>query len=176
MDEPVPTVISHYRILRRLGAGGMGEVYLAEDSLLGRKVAIKVLPARSMADEKARSRLIREARTAARLDHPNICAIHEVGEDQSLSFIVMQHVEGETLAERMGRQPLELNEALDVAVQVADALVEAHALGIIHRDMKPANVMLTARGQAKVMDFGLAKLVQDASAADTNVSTNLAKN
>ena len=172
MDEPVPTVISHYRILRRLGAGGMGEVYLAEDSLLGRKVAIKVLPARSMADEKARSRLIREARTAARLDHPNICAIHEVGEDQSLSFIVMQHVEGETLAERMGRHQLELNEALDVAVQVADALVEAHALGIIHRDLKPSNVMLTARGQAKVMDFGLAKLVLN-TATDTEASTDL---
>jgi tRNA A-37 threonylcarbamoyl transferase component Bud32 len=172
MDEPVPTVISHYRILRRLGAGGMGEVYLAEDSLLGRKVAIKVLPARSIADEKARSRLIREARTAARLDHPNICAIHEVGEDQSLSFIVMQHVEGETLAERMRREPLELNEALDVAVQVADALAEAHALGIIHRDLKPSNVMLTARGQAKVMDFGLAKLVLD-TATDTEASTDL---
>jgi Tol biopolymer transport system component/tRNA A-37 threonylcarbamoyl transferase component Bud32 len=172
MDEPVPTVISHYRILRRLGAGGMGEVYLAEDSLLGRKVAIKVLPARSIADEKARSRLIREARTAARLDHPNICAIHEVGEDQSLSFIVMQHVEGETLAERMGREPLELNEALDVAVQVADALAEAHALGIIHRDLKPSNVMLTARGQAKVMDFGLAKLALD-TATDTEASTDL---
>src|SRR5438128_5554703 len=110
MDESVPTVISHYRILRRLGAGGMGEVYLAEDSQLERKVAIKVLPAKSMADEKARSRLIREARAAARLDHPNICAIYEVGEDQSQSFIVMQYVDGQTLAERMHRTPLELDE------------------------------------------------------------------
>lgn len=172
MDEPLPEVMSHYRILRRLGAGGMGEVYLAEDTRLDRKVAIKVLPAQSMLDEKARARLLLEARAAARLDHPNICAIHEVGEDQGRSFIVMQHIDGETLAARMRRKPLELDEALDVAVQVADALAEAHAIGIVHRDMKPANVMVTAKGQAKVMDFGLVKFVEDTT-ADTAASTGL---
>ena len=161
------TVISHYRIVRRLGAGGMGEVYLAEDSTLSRKVAIKFLAADSAADEKAKGRLTREARAAAQLDHPNICGIHEVGEDRGLAFIVMQYVEGETLAARMRRKPLELDEALAVAVQLTDALTEAHLHGIIHRDIKPQNIMLTARGHVKVMDFGLAKLVADDAQPET---------
>jgi len=161
------TVISHYRIVRRLGAGGMGEVYLAEDSTLSRKVAIKFLAADSAADEKAKGRLTREARAAAQLDHPNICGIHEVGEDRGLAFIVMQYVEGETLAARMRRKPLELDEALDVGVQLTDALTEAHSHGIIHRDIKPQNIMLTARGHVKVMDFGLAKLVADDAQPET---------
>jgi serine/threonine protein kinase/Flp pilus assembly protein TadD len=156
--------ISHYRILEKLGAGGMGEVHLAEDTRLTRKVAIKFLPEASRSDPQARKRLIREARSAAALDHPNICSIYEVGEEEERSFIVMQYVEGETLSARMHRKPLELGECLDIAAQVVDGLAEAHSRGIIHRDMKPENIMLTPRGQVKVMDFGLAKLMEQATA------------
>ena len=162
--------LSHYKILSRLGAGGMGEVYLAEDLKLARKVAIKFLPPALMADEQARRRLLREARAVAALDHPNICTIYEVGEEAGRSFIVMQYIEGETLAERIKRERLELNEALAIAIQVAEALQEAHRHGIIHRDIKPQNLMLTARGQVKVLDFGLAKL-----APERDVKTEEAK-
>ena len=170
-SSPANTTISHYRILSRLGAGGMGEVYLAEDTTLNRKVAIKLLPPESVTDEQAKKRLIREAKAAATLDHPNICAIHEVGEEDSRSFIVMQYVEGETLANRIQRKPLELKESLDIATQMADALAEAHSRGIIHRDIKPQNIMLTARGQVKVMDFGLAKVVKERSLIVSEVET-----
>jgi serine/threonine protein kinase len=119
---PASTIISHYRIISRLGAGGMGEVYLAEDLRLNRQVAIKFLPPDLMADERAKKRLLREAQAAAALDHPNICAVYEVGEEQGRSFIVMQYVAGETLAARLKRQPLEVKEALAVAAQVAEAL------------------------------------------------------
>src|SRR5262249_29777346 len=155
----VGQVIGHYRIVSPLGAGGVGEVYLANDSHLKRKVAIKVLRPDSLEDEdRSRKRLIREAQAAAKLDHPNICAIHEVGQEGDLTFIVMQYVEGETVADRLKRGPLELAEGLEVAAQVADALAEAHSRGITHRDIKPANIMLTSRGRVKVLDFGLAKL------------------
>jgi len=157
----ISQTISHYRILTRLGAGGMGEVYLAEDTKLDRKVAIKFLPSEVSADEHAKKRLMREAQAAAKLDHPNICAVHEVGEVDSRSFIVMQHVEGETLAARLERQPLDLRDALNFATQVADALAEAHSHGIIHRDIKPQNMMITPRGQVKVLDFGLARVVRE---------------
>src|SRR5262245_38615077 len=153
--------ISHYEIVSRLGAGGMGEVYLAEDLKLARKVAIKFLPPTLMADEEARRRLLREARAAAALDHPNICTIYEVGDEDGRSFIVMQYIEGETLAARIKRERLELSEALAIAIQVAEALQEAHQHGIIHRDVKPQNMMLTLRGQVKVLDFGLAKVVRE---------------
>ena len=153
--------VGRYRILSLLGEGGMGKVYLAKDQLLGRNVAMKFLPAESVADERARKRFIREARAAATLDHPNICSIYEVGSDGNQSFIVLQHVEGETLAARLKRQPLELREALAAAVQVAEALAAAHERGIIHRDIKPENIMLTGRGQVKVLDFGLAKVTRD---------------
>lgn len=149
----------------------MGEVYLAEDTRLGRKVAIKFLPEESTADELAKKRLIREAQAAATLDHPNICAIHEVSEEDSRSFIVMQFVEGETLANRIQRGLLELKESLDIATQMADALYEAHARGVVHRDIKPQNVMITARGQVKVLDFGLAKIVQEKSSTDSAAET-----
>src|SRR5438132_1909208 len=149
----------------------MGEVYLAEDTHLGRKVAIKFLPSESAADEQAKKRLIREAQSAAALDHPNICAIHEVAEEDGQSFIVMQYVDGETLAKLIQRQPLELREVLDIAVQIADALAEAHSRGMIHRDIKPQNIMLTARRQVKVMDFGLAKAVKDRSALESEAAT-----
>jgi len=161
--------ISHYRILEKLGRGGMGEVFLAEDEQLGRKVAIKFLPREVATDERAKQRLLREAKTAATLDHPNICAIYEVGQQGDTSFIVLQYVEGETLAARIKRHLPDVLEALAIAVQVADALNEAHAHGIIHRDIKPENIMLTARNQVKVLDFGLAKVMTDSSmiGADT---------
>jgi eukaryotic-like serine/threonine-protein kinase len=170
MKEPlsiVGTTISHYRIIQKLGAGGMGEVYLAQDSSLGRKVAIKILPDRLAADEEARRRLIGEARAAAKVDHPNICTIHEVGEEEGRAFIVMQYVAGETLGTMIHRKRLGLTESLDIALQIAEGLAEAHSLGMIHRDLKPENVMITAQGRVKVMDFGLAKATQDSPLMDT---------
>jgi serine/threonine-protein kinase len=151
--------IGHYRVLRKLGAGGMGEVYLAQDASLGRNVAIKFLSHDSVADPQAKRRLIREAHAAAKLDHPNVCTIHEVNAESDHSFIVMQYLEGETLASRIRETPLDLIECIQIAAQVADALAEAHSHGIVHRDVKPQNIMLTSRNQAKVMDFGLAKVV-----------------
>jgi len=163
--------ISHYSILRKLGAGGMGEVYLAQDTTLSRKVAIKFLSRNSVAGEQAKKRLVREARAAAALDHPHICAVYEVGEEAGYSFIVMQYVEGETLASRIERQPIELRETLDIAVQIADALAEAHSHRIIHRDIKPQNVMLTASRHVKVLDFGLARVVREGSLIDSAAET-----
>src|SRR5450631_2232592 len=165
--------ISHYRIIEKLGRGGMGEVYLAEDRRLDRKVAIKFLPAEVATDERAKQRLLREAKTAATLDHPNICAIYEVGQEGGYSFIVLQYIEGETLAARLKRQLPDLREALAIAAQVADALAEAHARGIIHRDIKPENIMLTARNQVKVLDFGLAKVMRDSSMIDIDTASML---
>jgi serine/threonine protein kinase/tetratricopeptide (TPR) repeat protein len=167
----ISQTISHYRIIKKLGEGGMGEVYLADDTKLDRKVAIKVLPPEAVVDDKAKSRLIREARAAAKLDHPNICSIYEVDERDGQNFIVMQYVEGETLAARMNNKPLEPREALELAAQIADALAEAHSHGIVHRDIKPQNIMLTARGQAKVMDFGLARVIRDRGTLDSEVAT-----
>ena len=168
---PIHNTVSHYQIIELLGTGGMGEVYLAEDTTLERKVAIKFLRTESVGDEQAKKRLIREARAAARLDHPNICSIYEVGEEGDRSFIVMQYVEGETLASRIQRKPIELLESLDIVVQVSDAVAEAHSRGIIHRDIKPQNMMITAKGQAMVMDFGLAKVVREQALADSQTPT-----
>ena len=165
--------ISHYRIVEKLGGGGMGVVYLAEDTRLDRKVAIKFLPAEVATDERAKQRLLREAKTAATLDHPNICAIYEVGEEDSHSFIVLQYIEGETLAARLKRHLPDLREALAIATQVADALNEAHGRGIIHRDIKPENIMLTTRNQVKVLDFGLAKMVRDSSVMGADTASML---
>src|SRR2546428_5758829 len=167
------TKLGRYEIRSKLGAGGMGEVYLAQDAKLDRKVAIKFLPESLVADEQARKRLIREAQAAAKLDHPNICAIHEVGEEDGRSFIVMQYVEGETLDARMKRKPLELKDSLTIAAQVADALSDAHAHGIIHRDIKPSNIIITARGQAKVMDFGLARMTTGATDSEAETQSLL---
>jgi len=153
-------VISHYRLIEKLGAGGMGEVYLAEDIRLQRKVAIKVLPVASMGDKLARKRLIREARAAGTLDHPNICPVYEVGDEGIKTFIVMQFVEGQTLHDRIETDPPTLDESIAIAAQVADALVEAHSHGIVHRDIKPQNIMLTDRGRVKVLDFGVAKIIE----------------
>jgi eukaryotic-like serine/threonine-protein kinase len=163
--------IGHYHLTRKIGAGGMGAVYLARDRRLDREVAIKFISPDSAEDDLSRKRLMREARASARLDHPNICSIYEVGEEDGLSFIVMQHVEGETLASLIQRKPIELKESLEIAVQVADALAEAHSRGIIHRDIKPANVMISARGQAKVMDFGLAKDVSETRQLESEADT-----
>ena len=168
--------ISHYRIIEKLGRGGMGEVYLAEDKRLARKVAIKFLPAEVATDERAKQRLLREAKTAATLDHPNICAIYEIGQEDNHSFIVLQYVEGETLASKLKRHLPDLREALAIAAQVADALNEAHAHGIIHRDIKPENIMLTARSQVKVLGFGLAKVAKvlsDSSIIETDTASIL---
>jgi serine/threonine protein kinase/tetratricopeptide (TPR) repeat protein len=166
-----PETIGRYRILRQLGAGGMGEVYLGEDPALNRLVAIKVLRAESGTDRTADARLVQEARAAATLDHGNVCAIYEVGEDAGQHFIAMQYVEGETLADRLARGHLPVADALRIAEQVADALAEAHARGIVHRDIKPGNIMLSARGPAKVLDFGLAKRLDHAGMAVTGVDT-----
>jgi serine/threonine protein kinase len=161
----VNQTISHYRIVSKIGAGGMGEVYLAEDTKLHRRVAIKFLPVDSTNSDKANKRLLREAQAAAKLDHPNICAVHEIAEEQGCSFIVMPYIEGETLDIAMKRKHLDVSESLALASQVADALAEAHQHGIIHRDIKPSNIIITSRGQAKVMDFGLAKVASAAKAA-----------
>jgi serine/threonine protein kinase len=167
----VNSTISHYRILSKLGAGGMGEVYLAEDTQLGRHVAIKLLPPETVLDEHARKRLLREARAVAILDHPNICHIYEIDEANGCSFIAMQYIEGETLDLRLKRKPAELEESLVIGSQIADALTEAHTHGIIHRDIKPSNIIITSRGQAKVMDFGLAKMIQPGEKVDTGIQT-----
>ncbi len=172
MGSPFPpgTKLGHYKILSQLGAGGMGEVYLAEDTKLNRRVAIKLLPAGSLESENANRRLLREAQSAAKLDHPNICGILEVSEDNGRKFICMQFVEGETLETRLRRKPLDVSESLAIAIQVVDALTEAHARDVIHRDIKPSNIMVTARG-VKVMDFGLAKLIQQTSAVESEAET-----
>jgi serine/threonine-protein kinase len=163
--------ISHYRLLRKLGAGGMGEVYLAEDAKLHRRVAFKLLPPATISDQQAKKRLLREARAAATLDHPNICTVYEVGEAEGHSFIAMQYIEGATLAEEIKKGALAWRDALDVAMQIADALAEAHAHNIIHRDIKPGNIMLTPRRQVKVLDFGLAKLLNTPQGVNTEAET-----
>ena len=163
--------LAHYEILAPIGAGGMGEVYLAHDTKLDRNVAIKLLPTELVVGEQAKKRLQREAKAAAKLDHPTICAIYEVNEEAGHSFIVMQYVEGETLASRIQSKSVQLLEALDVSVQVADALAVAHSRGVIHRDIKPANIMVTSQGQVKVLDFGLAKVVQDKAQSQTQAET-----
>src|SRR6266480_6004823 len=167
----IPESIAHYRIIKKLGAGGMGEVYLALDTKLNRKIAIKVLRPDSVADETLRKRLLREAQAAAKLDHPNICAVYDVSEVDSQTFIVMQYIEGETLAEMMEREPLRLTSALAIAEQAAEGLIEAHTHGILHRDIKPHNLMITPRGQLKILDFGLAKEMRSSDPVDNDAST-----
>jgi non-specific serine/threonine protein kinase len=177
-DALVGKTVSHYQITRSLGAGGMGVVYEAEDTQLGRHVAMKFLSAEMQRDPSILERFQREARAASALNHPGICTVHSIEQHEGQHFIVMELLEGQTLAKRIGQQALMLSEALDLGIQIADALESAHSKGIVHRDLKPVNLILNARGQIKILDFGLAKIgavtnYSDPTALDSRVQTSL---
>ena len=163
--------IGHYRVEDKLGSGGVGEVYRGEDTRLGRPVAIKILPGHLMEDGAALDRFRREARASSALNHPNICRIYDVGDVDDRPYIVMELLEGETLAARIARDELRTGEVLKLAIEMADALDAAHTADVVHRDIKPANVFIDLRGSAKLLDFGLARSME--SPADSDVETFL---
>jgi len=165
--------LSHYKVLEKIGQGGMGEVFLAEDTTLDRKVALKFLPEEMQQDSTAKKRFLREAKSAAALDHPFICHIHEVGEAEGKSFISMEYIQGTTLKEKLVEGPLPIKEALEKATEIAEALEAAHKQEIVHRDLKPSNIMLTPEGHVKVMDFGLAKRVTPVEGQEEEITTKL---
>src|ERR1044072_4998659 len=174
MTLEVGTKLGRYEIREQLGAGGMGEVYLAQDTMLDRKVALKILPAELAEDKDRMSRFVREAKFASALNHPNIITIHEIGEIDGTHFITTEYIEGETLKTRLEKESLTLKSILEIALQVASALDAAHRAGIVHRDIKPDNIMVRNDGIVKVLDFGLVKLtVSDRSEVDTEGQTKI---
>src|SRR6266446_258142 len=159
-ELPANTTLSHYRIVSKIGAGGMGEVYLAQDTKLDRKVALKILPAELANNQARMRRFTQEAKAAAALNHPNIATIHEIGESDGVNFIAMEFIDGATLREKIHREHTDLRKLLRYLQQVAEGLAKAHAAGIVHRDLKPDNIMIARDGYAKILDFGLAKLIE----------------
>ena len=162
-DSLVGQIIGHYKISESIGTGGMGEVYLAGDVVAGRNAALKLLPSHFTGDAERLKRFQQEAHAVVALNHPNILTVYEIGEDHSIHYIASELIEGETLRERLAHGPMQLSEAVDVAIQAASALLAAHEAGIVHRDIKPENIMLRPDGYVKVLDFGIAKLAESAS-------------